>query len=59
MHTNAKTRDWLKSFLADGPDLTEKITDKGYFSNKTSLRQGNFYNPFLYEEIAIDYNPRK
>lgn len=53
------TRNWLKGFLADDPLLTEAITDKGYFSIKKSNRQGNFYNPFFFEQIAVDYNPQK
>ena len=53
------TRDWLRGFLADDPVLTKSISDKGYYNVKKSNRQGNFYNPFFFEQIAIDYNPQK
>ena len=52
-----RTREWLKAFLADDPELTERITDKGYFNKKRPYHQGNNYNPFFFEDIAVDYNP--
>lgn len=53
------TRNWLKGFLADDPVITEAIANKGYFNVKKSNRQGNFYNPYFFEQIAIDYKPQK
>lgn len=55
------TRAWLVEYLADDPEIVERITDKGYFSKKQSdfLRHGTAANPFYYEDIAIDYNPVK
>lgn len=55
----SRTRDWLKAFLADDPELAEKITDKGYFNRKNPYHQGTNYNPFFFEEIAVDYNPKR
>jgi len=52
-------RDWLIAFLSDDPELVKKITDKGYFSRRQARRYGPDYNPFLFEEIALDYNPAK
>ena len=52
-------RDWLKAFLSDDPELVERITDKGYFNRRKALRHGNDYNPFFFEDIAVDYNPKK
>lgn len=54
------TREWLCVYLADDPELVERITEKGYFSKKQSdfLRHGTAANPFYYEDIAVDYNPR-
>ena len=52
-------RNWLKGFLADDPVLTEALNDKGYYNKKKSLRQGNLYNPYFFEEMAVDYNPKK
>lgn len=54
-----RTRDWLKAFLADDQELAERITDKGYFDKKNPYHQGNNYNPFLFEQIAEDYNPQR
>lgn len=55
------TRDWLAAYLADDPELVERISEKGYFSKKQSdfLRHGTAANPFYYEDIAVDYNPKK
>lgn len=55
------TRNWLINYLADDPEIVERISEKGYFSKKQSdfLRHGTAANPFYYEEIAIDYNPVK
>lgn len=55
------TREWLAAYLADDPEIVERISDKGYFSKKQSdfLRHGNAANPFYYEDIAVDYNPQK
>ncbi len=53
------TRDWLKGFLADDPVIADSIANKGYFKVKDSRRIGNFYNPFSYDLIVLDYNPRK
>lgn len=56
------TRDWLATYLADDPEIVESITEKGYFSKKWKdvyRHGGNAGNPFYYEEIAVDYNPRK
>lgn len=53
------TRDWLKGFLADDPVIADSIANKGYFKVKDSRRIGNFYNPFSYDLIAIDYNPQR
>lgn len=53
----SSTRDWLKRFLDDDPVLVEKITEKGYFNRKNPYHQGNNYNPFFFEDIAVDYNP--
>jgi len=52
-------RDWLKAFLSKDSELVERITDKGYFSRRKALRHGNAYNPFFFEDIAVDYNPNK
>lgn len=54
------TRDWLKVYLADDPDIVQCISEKGYFSKKQSdfLRHGTAANPFYYEDIAMDYNPQ-
>jgi len=54
-----RTRDWLKGFLADDADLTERITEKGYFNKKNPYHQGTNYNPFFFEDIAVDYHPDK
>lgn len=54
-----RTRDWLKAFRADDSELTERITDKGYFNKKNPYHQGNNYNPFFFEDIAVDYNPQR
>ncbi len=53
-----RARDWHKAFLADDQELAERITDKGYFDKKNPDHQGNNYNPFLFEQIAEDYNPQ-
>ncbi len=55
------TRDWLIHYLADDPEIVERISEKGYFSKKQSdfLRHGSGANPFYYEDIAVDYNPVK
>lgn len=55
------TRDWLVTYLADDPEIVKRISEKGYFSKKQSdfLRHGSAANPFYYEDIAVDYNPRK
>lgn len=54
------TRDWLVQYLADDPDIVQRLTEKGYFSKKQKdfLRHGTAANPFYYEDIAVDYNPR-
>ncbi len=53
------TRDWLKGFLSDDPVIADSIANKGYYKVKDSRRIGNFYNPFSYDQIAIDYNPKR
>lgn len=54
-----KTQQWLCSFLASDPDLTRRISENGYYSKKDGFRhEGNDYNPFFFEEIAVDYNPK-
>lgn len=53
------TRDWLIAYLADDPDLVSRISEKGYYSRKQSLRKGSAVNPFYFEDIAVDYNPKK
>lgn len=55
------TREWLVKYLADDPEIVERISEKGYFSKRQSdfLRHGTAANPFYYEDIAIDYNPLK
>lgn len=55
------TREWLVNYLSDDPEIVECITDKGYFSKKQSdfLRHGTAAIPFYYEDIAVDYNPKK
>lgn len=54
-----RTNNWLKAFLRDDPELVKNITDKGYTSRKQAYHQGTNYNPFLLEEIAVDYNPKR
>lgn len=54
------TRDWLTVFLADDPEIVKHISEKGYFSKKQkdAMRHGgNDFNPFYYEDIAVDYTP--
>lgn len=53
------TRNWLIGFLADDPVMVEALNDKGYFDKKKSNRQGNFYNPYFFEQMAVDYSPQK
>lgn len=49
---------WLREFLSDDSKIVERIGDKGYEDRRQAFRKGgNYYNPFLYEVIAIDYNP--
>ncbi|MDE5628504.1 MAG: hypothetical protein K2I69_02985 [Muribaculaceae bacterium] len=55
----SNTRNWLKAFLADDPELTAMITEKGYYNKKRPYHQGTNYNPFFFEDIALDYNPRQ
>lgn len=53
----AATREWLCGFLADDPEMVKALENKGYYNRKESNRQGNFYNPYLYEQIVVDYKP--
>ncbi len=53
------TRDWLKGFLSDDPVMADSIANKGYYKVKDSRRIGNFYNPFSYDLIVLDYNPKR
>ncbi len=55
------TRDWLVTYLDDDPELVKRISEKGYYSKKAKdgwRHGGNDFNPFFFEEIAVDYNPR-
>lgn len=50
---------WLREFLFDDSKIVERIGEKGYKDRKQAYRHGksSYYNPFLFEEIAIDYAP--
>lgn len=55
------TRDWLCVYLGDDPELVKLVSEKGYYSKKPKdafRHKGNDYNPFFFEEIAVDYNPQ-
>ncbi len=51
------TANWLKAFLADDEKLVSEITEEGYYNKQAARRQGNIYNPFIYEDLVDDYVP--
>lgn len=53
-----KLRAWLCAFFPGDDVLAANITDNGYFNRKEGRRHGGtMVNPYLYEDIAVDYTP--